>query len=286
MMAKLHSLEASRQFKAIIGCVLLILHVSVSANEPLIVAHRGASGQAPENTLPAFKLAWEQGADVVEGDFQLTKDGHIVCVHDRDTKRVSGEKIIVKDSTLAELQRLDVGSFKGAEFKGTRIPTIAEVFELVPEGKTIFIELKSGKEIVPQLLKDLKKSELDNDQIVVICFDADVLLEISRKAPEIKLSWLVNFKKGKDGEIQPQVNTAFKILKLIKADGIGTSKKFVDEEFIKRVHSLGYKHHVWTVNDLPTARNFQQWGTRSITTDFPAEIRKGLLVAKEQKVNQ
>ncbi len=251
-----------------------------------MVAHRGASGEAPENTLPAFQLAWEQGADAIEADFRLTKDGHVVCVHDRDTKRVSGKKLIVKDSTLAELQLLDVGSFKGPQFKGVPIPTISEVLAVVPEGKKIYIEIKSGKEIVPQLLRDIQKSKLGNDQLVVICFDSAVLLEIKTLAPQLKLktSWLVNFKKGKNGEIKPKMDDAFKVMKLIKADGISTSKRFVGEKFIKHVHSLGYEHHVWTIDDIPTAKQYQQWGTHSITTNFPAKMRKAMMPTHKEKV--
>lgn len=270
--------------KAIAFSFLLFFHGAVAGGESLIVAHRGASGDAPENTLPAFRLAWEQGADVIEGDFRLTKDGHIVCVHDSDTKRVSGEKLVVKDSTLAELQRLDVGGFKGEEFRGVRIPTMSEVFGVVPEGKKIFVEIKSGAEIIPQLIEDINRSKLGNDQIAVICFDPDVLLDISRLAPEIRVSWLVNFKKGKNGEIHPKVETAFKILELIKADGISTSRRYVGERFIQRVQALGYKHHIWTIDDLLLARNYQQWGTRSITTNFPGEMRKGLMKGKEKVV--
>ncbi|MFT5632377.1 MAG: glycerophosphoryl diester phosphodiesterase [Rubritalea sp.] len=271
-------------FKNIFLTICLVTSASLLAGEPLIVAHRGASGQAPENTLPAFQLAWEQRADVIEGDFQLTKDGHIVCVHDRDTKRVSGEKMVVKDSTLAELQRLDVGSFKAAEFKGTRIPTIAEVLASIPEGKKIFIEVKSGREIVPQLLKDIKKSKLSNDQLVIICFDSDVLLEIRSRVPELKVSWLVNFKKDKEGNISPDMGVAFKILEVLKADGISTSKRFVGEEFIKRAQSLGYEHHIWTIDDIPTARQYRQWGSQSITTNFPAKMREAMMPIKKEKL--
>ena len=70
----------------------------------MIVAHRGASGEAPENTIPAFNLAWKQGADAIEGDFHLTKDGHVVCIHDANTKKVAGKNLVVKDTTLAELK--------------------------------------------------------------------------------------------------------------------------------------------------------------------------------------
>ncbi len=279
-------MKNSHYFRNTILSITLLLLTPVWAAEPLMVAHRGSSGQAPENTLPAFQLAWEQGADAIEGDFRLTKDGHVVCVHDRDTKRVSGKKLVVKDSTLAELQLLDVGSFKSPQFKGTRIPTIAEVLADVPEGKKIYIEIKSGKEIIPQLLKDIQKSKLSNDQMVVICFDPDVLLEIKSLAPKLKVSWLVNFKKDKKGKISPNMGVAFKILEVMKADGISTSKRFVGEEFIKHAQSLGYEHHIWTIDDIPTAKQYRQWGTQSITTNFPAKIRKAMMPIKKEKITQ
>ena len=96
--------------------------------DPLIVAHRGSSQQAPENTLPAFRLAWQQGADAIEGDFLLTKDGKVVCIHDVSTKRLADKNLVVSKSNLKELRALDVGAWKNEIFKGTKIPTISEVF--------------------------------------------------------------------------------------------------------------------------------------------------------------
>jgi glycerophosphoryl diester phosphodiesterase len=93
-----------------LATALALLTTSAFA-EPFIVAHRGASADAPENTLPAFELAWKQGADAIEGDFHLTRDGKIVCIHDYDTQRVSGSKRVVKDSTLDELRALDAGAW-------------------------------------------------------------------------------------------------------------------------------------------------------------------------------
>ena len=84
----------------------------------LIVAHRGASKRAPGNTLPAFELAWKQGADAIEGDFRLTKDGHVVCIHDETIKRTAGADLNVAQSTLSELRKLDVGAWFDPAFKG------------------------------------------------------------------------------------------------------------------------------------------------------------------------
>ena len=132
----------------------------------MIVAHRGASHDAPQNTIPAFKLAWEQGADAIEGDFHLTKDGHIVCIHDRDTKKVANANLVVSDSTLAELRQVDVGAWKDQAFAGVLIPTIAEVFSTIPQQKKIYIEVKCGPEIIPALLRGIDQSGLTDEQVV------------------------------------------------------------------------------------------------------------------------
>src|SRR5210317_1799983 len=112
--------------RRLIAITCLLGALSCLAGPPLLVAHRGASGDAPENTLPAFQLAWQQGADAIEGDFRLTSDGQIVCVHDGDTKRVANRTLTVKDTSLDELRQLDVGAWKGTRWEGTRIPTLKE----------------------------------------------------------------------------------------------------------------------------------------------------------------
>ncbi|MCB9949963.1 MAG: hypothetical protein H6824_03175 [Planctomycetaceae bacterium] len=116
-------------------CLAIALQLmAVPCFGQFIVAHRGASYDAPENTLPAFKLAWEKGADAIEGDFYLTKDQQIVCIHDKDTKRTGKNQpvLTVAESTLAELRKVDVGSWKDAKYKETFIPTIQEVLATVP----------------------------------------------------------------------------------------------------------------------------------------------------------
>ena len=97
---------------------LVLFFGHLSFGKPLVVAHRGASYDAPENTMPAFKLAWEQGADAIEGDFLLTKDGHIVCIHDRTTKRFCDQDLVVSKSTLKQLKALDVVSWKNEKYEG------------------------------------------------------------------------------------------------------------------------------------------------------------------------
>jgi len=155
------------------ACSFLIVAAVPSARGQLIIAHRGASHDAPENTLAAFKLAIEQGADGFEADFYLGKDGHVVCLHDADTKRVAGKKLLAKEAPFEELRLLDVGSWKGPQWKGERMPTLEEVLAAVPEGKKIFIELKSSREVVGPMVKILAASKLSPEQVVVISFNAD-----------------------------------------------------------------------------------------------------------------
>ena len=252
--------------------VVLPKIIAGHAEEPLIVAHRGASRDAPENTIPAFQLAWEQGADAIEGDFHLSKDREIVCFHDADTKRVAGTQLVVRQSTLAELKQLDVGATHGVAFNGTRIPTIAEVFATIPQGKKIFIEVKCGAEIIPTLLNEIDQSGLTQEQIVVISFNKQVIQQLKIKAPQYKASWLCSFNKQETGEITPALATVLKTLKQIQADGL-SSNTAVPASVIEAVSQQGYEWHVWTINDLNTARRMQALGVLSITTDVPGSMR-------------
>ena len=123
----------------------------------MIIAHRGISFDLPENSLPAFNASWDKGVDGIEGDFHLTKDGAIVCIHDDDTQRVCNQKLIVKDSTLEELKATQLILIKISKNSKVKIPTLAEVLNVLPSGKKIFIEIKCGIEIIKPLIKELSQ---------------------------------------------------------------------------------------------------------------------------------
>lgn len=248
---------------------------SASAKPPRIVAHRGASHDAPENTLPAFELAWKQNADAIEGDFHLTSDGAILCIHDFDTKRVSGVKRVVKDSTLAELRKLDAGAWFDPKWKGTVLPTFAEVAATVPAGRKFYIEVKCGPEIVPVLLRELVASGLDIDQVVVISFQAPVIREIKKQAPGFKAFWLSSFDKS--SPLDPSAVSVLNTLQDIKADGFSSkADSRIDEKFLQPILSAGFGYHCWTVDDPKVARRFHGLGAQSITTNRPAFLREAL----------
>lgn len=248
--------------------------LTIAWADPVLVAHRGASADAPENTLPAFKLAWEQGADAIEGDFRLTNDGHIVCIHDDTTKRTGDCELNVSKSSLTQLRSIDVGSWKSAPWKDTRIPTLPEILAIIPVSGTLFLEVKCGPEIIPPLLAQLENCSLRSDQVTVISFNAEVIRAFKKAAPEHKAFWLCSLKPKTDGA---DYDSTFATLASIKADALSTNAcKDIDEGFLARLRECGCAHHVWTVNDAPTARRFLALGTSSVTTDRPGALRKEL----------
>jgi glycerophosphoryl diester phosphodiesterase len=259
-----------------------------TAQNPLVIAHRGSSAQAPENTLPAFQLAWAQGADAIEGDFLLTKDGHIVCFHDKDTKRLAGRELAVADATLEELRQFDVGSiqpqaperalrsWKSDKFKGTRMPTIAEVFATVPPAKKIFIEIKCGPEILDPLLRELASSGLTHDQVVVICFDSAVLKSLKERDPKWRTAWLCSFEKRANGKPRQAPARVMKTLKEINALALMSGGGNVDKNLLNKIRATGIGHYVWTINDPKLAAAYRAQGVDAIITDLPAEMLAAL----------
>lgn len=241
-----------------------------------IVAHRGASADAPENTVPSFELAWEQKADAIEGDFHLTKDGHIVCIHDYDTLRVAGEKLVVAETTLESLRMLDVGKWKGPEFTGTRIPIIEEVLATVPPDKKIYIEVKIGPEMVSPLTKVLKESKLEPRQIVVISFNDDFLKAWKDKHPTSTTMLLVSFDKRRP-QLTPSISEIITRLQASGADGLSSSEHpAVNRTVIENLKDEGFEYHSWTIDETRLALRSLKAGSMSLTTNQPAKLRANL----------
>src|SRR5262245_49380181 len=125
--------------------------VLLVAAPPELVAHRGASAAAPENTVAAFRVAWQEGADAIESDWRLTSDGRILGLHDASVDRTTDGKGALASLTFEEARKLDAGGWKGERWRGEKLPTLAEMLKVVPSGKRTFVEVKVGPEIVPQL---------------------------------------------------------------------------------------------------------------------------------------
>ena len=262
---------------------------TATASKPMIVAHRGSSAQAPENTLPAFQLAWKQAADAIEGDFQLTKDGHIVCFHDKDTKRVNGQPLAIAAATLEELRQLDVGriqsqaseralrAWSSDQYKGVQIPTIAEVFATVPAGKKIFIEIKCGPEIIDPLLRELASSGLTPEQVLVIGFDSALLKSLKEHDPKWQTAWLCSFDKKPNGKPRNATAKVLKTLKDMRAHALMSGRGDVDKGLLDQIRAAGMEHYVWTINDPKLGPTYKAQGVDAIITDLPAEMRTDLV---------
>lgn len=272
-------MRLASKIKAGVALVLLTSCTSAPLHEsPLIVAHRGASHIAPENTLAAFNLAWEQGADLIEGDFYLSRDGVIITHHDKTTKRTAGVDIPIHDQTLAELKRLDVGSWKDPRWTGERIPTLNEVLKTVADQHGILIEIKTDASIVPFLVEVLEASDIKSQQTIVICFDELVIAQVKEQLPTIKAYWLSDFEEDETGNWLPTLAEIIETAKRIKADGVAlkANLKVIDEYFVTKIREADLELHVWTVNDPTVAKRLSDLGVDSIITNRPGWLRTKL----------
>ncbi len=266
-------------YSALVSC---LVGSAVNLHGQMIVAHRGASAAAPENSRAAFLMAWEEGADAIESDFHLTSDGQIACIHDPTTERVSSKNLRVAQSTLAELQELDIGSWKSLKFSDQRMPSLSDVLSLVPGNKSIFMEIKCGPEIVPFMQRVLLDSELLPSQTIIISFNAEVIRAVKQAMPERQAYWLVDFHKDKkSGQWSPMFDNLIADAGRIKADGVdlnGTTE-VVDARLITRCRRAGLSVHVWTIDAPKQALLYQRLGVDSITTNRPEFLRDRLLAS-------
>jgi len=241
----------------------------MDSSKPLVIAHRGESYDAPENTLAAVNLAWERNADAVEIDVHLSKDGKIVVIHDNNTLRTAHRYGKVSDQTLEQLRRLDVGKYKGTQWTKEKIPTLAEVLETVPRGKKLFIEIKDDSSILAEFKRVLENSSLSPDQIIIIGLDVNIMEAIKKALPEYQVCWVCDIKDEKRmNSGKPQGEGLISRTHGAGLDGLDVhTGKEVDEDFIARVKSTGMKLYIWTVNDPEEARRLFEWGVDGITTD-------------------
>lgn len=234
-----------------------------------IIAHRGASGSAPENTHAAIKRAWELGADGVEVDVHLTKDGVPVVIHDPDTKRVAGKKLVVAQSTYAELSELDVGSWKGPEFAGERIPRLADVLHAVPARKNFFIELKevSGVDLARALEPIIRENPefVTERQIYLMSFYPDVLWPMATRFPDLTLLLLMDKLSRLPRRIPKRLPDDG-----LPVHGLGLSHKLkLDDARREALVAAGAIMNVWTVNDPADLPKWEAAGVDFLTTDYP-----------------
>lgn len=237
----------------------------------LVIAHRGASSSAPENTLPAFRAGVESEADLVELDYRHSQDGHPVVLHDETLDRTSDAvarwsrtDIAVAGETLARLRTLDAGTWFDARFAGTRVPTLAEALDVILPGSIPLIERKAGD--AAALVALLRRQDLV-EQVVVQSFDWAFLAEVAQLEPGCVLAGLGSKPLSKERLDQ---------LTSIGVRAIGWNKRDVSAALVTAAHERGLKVWVYTVDKVQRARALVAMGVDGIITNRPAEMRASL----------
>lgn len=263
--------------KHFIVCGLLCLFtVSMSGcTRPVeIIAHRGASYLAPENTMTSVMLGWEKGADV-EVDVYLSKDNRIVVIHDASTKRTAGIDLKVSETASDELRKLDVGRFKADEFAGERIPFLADIIKTIPAKRKLYVEIKCGKEILP-FLRHLIIESGKISRIVIIGFDLETVT-MSKELIDVPTYWLKGTAKDKEtGERIPHDAKLVQTVEDRGLDGLDVHYAGVTGEFVRAAKAAGQKLYVWTVDDPEEAIRLVKLGVDGITTNRPGWLREQL----------
>lgn len=242
-----------------------------------IIAHRGASWIAPENTLAALRLAWEKGADAAEGDFHLTSDGYLVLVHDATCVRTAGKNIRISETTLDELRRLDFGAWKGQSWVGERIATLPEVLAEVPPGKKYYIELKCGPQGAAALAAAVAPYAHRYDDLAVISFCPDVLTAVKSRVPQLMTFLIVEFQQSADEGWQPTIKDTIELARASQFDGLDLQATGpLDRAAVEQIKSAGLEVCVWTVDSPTLASRLIDAGIDRITTNRPGWLRAQL----------
>ncbi|GAB2770168.1 glycerophosphodiester phosphodiesterase [Streptomyces daliensis] len=254
-----------------------------SPSRPIsVIAHRGASDEAPEHTLAAYRKAIEEGADALECDVRLTADGHLVCVHDRRVNRVSNGRGAVSALELAELAALDFGSWKGGpgtdqyespdseDSERTSVLTLERLLRLVAEAPRpvgLAIETKHptrwAGHVEERLLALLARSPVTSP-VRIMSFSARSLHRVRSAAPHIPTVFLMQLllPRHRDGRLPPGVRIAGPSIRILRAH----------PEYVERAHRAGNEVHVWTVNEPGDVELCVRLGVDAVITNRPQRV--------------
>lgn len=230
---------------------------------PLIIAHRGASGDAPENTLAAFRLAMDSGADMIELDLHRSKDGALVVCHDSKLYRTARVKKTIQQLTLKELKRLDVGSWFHPRFSGETIPTLEEVLELTTNRIRLNIEIKEGSSLYPGIEKrliELLESFRMIGSVLVSSFDYHALDAVRAINPEVAIGLL-----AERGDIKHLIRKASGL----SASSLNLYTKIAAPKSVQEAHRHGLQVYVYTVNQVRLMNYYLLMGVDGVFTNFP-----------------
>jgi glycerophosphoryl diester phosphodiesterase len=234
----------------------------------LVVAHRGSSGKAPENTLAAFKLAVEEGADMIECDVRLTRDGEVVVYHDKTLDRTTDGTGRVEKRTLVELRKVDAGSWFNDTFSGERIPTLDEVLELLDERAYLNIELKSdspqrrlGSCLEARVVELVKKHRAE-DWVFLGSFDHRLMADIKERHPRMKTA--IIYKAVRDFASRPS-----RLVSRAHADAFVCGRWWLSRRLLEDLHGHKIPLFVYTINTQRDVERMVRAKVDGLITNFP-----------------
>jgi glycerophosphoryl diester phosphodiesterase len=236
----------------------------------LVVGHRGARGLAPENTIAAFELGRNLGADIIELDVHVSNDGHVVVMHDSMVDRTTDGSGAIADMSVGEIKTLDAGSWFEARFAGERVPTLVETLEWSAGQVPLAIELKGGFELglVEKVIERLWHYDMANN-VILISFDHRALQHVKALSSEVRTGILYSARMVDTVAVARQAG----------ADALHPNWHWVDAELIREAHVAGLSVSVWTVNEPEDMRALIDMGVDSIGTDYPDRLA---IVLKER----
>ena len=229
-----------------------------------IMAHRGSSKAAPENTMASIRQAIEDGADWVEIDVQETADGEVVVFHDSDFMKVSGQNLKIWDATVDDLRDMDIGSYFSEEFHEERVPTLAEVLKECHDKIGVNIELKyyGHDEQLEQRVADIVEAHDMNGQVKAMSLKIEGVKKMKALRPDWDVGLLMSVSAGN--------------VKSIEADFLAVNASFATRSLVRSAHGSDKEIYVWTVNDAPTMSTMISRGVDGLLTDKPALARSVL----------
>jgi len=231
---------------------------------PRLVAHRGAQLEFPENTLGAFRRAWELGVECVELDMHVSKDDVVVIIHDKTTKRTAGMDRAVADQTLAELRALDAG-------RGEKIPTLAETLDSIPAGRTLFLELKSSSATIPSVTRTIAANDPRprGGKLALQAFDPDTLAALAKALPGVPAYWTVDPPVEDDKRVLPYPREVIAEAKARGFAGLALDYRAVTDDFLVAAREAELLVDVWTINDAAELTRWLAKDVRWVETDRP-----------------
>lgn len=232
-------------------------------NRPLVGAHRGASARAPENTLAAFRAALEDGAEMIELDVHLTRDGQLAVIHDEETQRTTGATGVVAQMEMAQLRQLDAGRHKGAAWAGESIPALSDVCALARGRLLVNVEVKGGLATVPVLARCLGDEEM-GESVVVSSFDPQVVAAVSALHPAVLTGLLLD---------RP-VDDPVEAVRAVGASLLHLEHTRITAPLVARLHDAGMGVVAWTVNAPNEMRRLAALGVEVILSDDPRLLRE------------